>query len=84
MFKGHQFIKLTNENWVLDLTEYIGYKVKLNKNGSVNGYKEAFSATLIGNEVIFEKFTRVPLKVLREASNQIRIFNDELGAEEYE
>ena len=78
MFQGHQFIKLLNENWVLDLTEYIGYKVKLDENMNVDSYKQAFQATAIEDEIMFEKFTRVPIKVLKEAANVIRCYqNDE-------
>mgnify|MGYP006939713376 FL=1 len=79
MFKGHQFIKLLNDNWILDLTEYQGYKVKLDDNNNVIGYKEAFTVEVIGDEIMFNKTTRVPLKVLKEASNQIRIYEKEIG-----
>lgn len=79
MFKGHQFVKLINDNWVLDLTEYQGYKVKLDDNNKVISYKEAFTAELIEDEIIFTKTTRVPLKVLKEAANQIRIYEEEIG-----
>lgn len=77
MFKGHQFIKLVNENWVLDLTEYVGYKVKLNDNKEVDSYKEAFQVITIGEEIMFDKKIRVPLKILKEASNQIRYYQDD-------
>lgn len=79
MFKGHQFIKLLNDNWVFDLTEYQGYKVKLDGNNNVIGYKEAFTAEVVEDEIIFNKTTRVPLKVLKEAYNQIRIYEAEIG-----
>lgn len=79
MFKGHQFIKLLNDNWILDLTEYQGYKVKLDNDNNVIGYKEAFTVEVIGDEIMFNKTTRVPLKVLKEASNQIRIYEKEIG-----
>ena len=74
MFKGHQFIKLIDNNWVFDLTEFIGYKVKVDDSGNVVSYKEAFEAEAIEDEIIFNKLTRVPLKVLKEASNQIRLY----------
>ena len=69
MFEGHQFIKLLNDNWVLDITEFIGYKVKLGDNREVMSYKEAFPATVADNEVSFDKNIRVPIKVLKEAAN---------------
>lgn len=79
MFKGHQLIKLINEDWVFDLTEFVGYKVKHNSNGEVESYKEAFQALTIGEELVFEKRTRVPLKVLKEAANQIQEYLKEYG-----
>jgi hypothetical protein len=78
MFKGHQFIKLLNDNWVLDLTEYQGYKVKLDSDNNAISYKEAFTVEVVGDEIMFNKKTRVPLKVLKEASNQIRMYEEEL------
>lgn len=77
MFKGHHFIKLVNENWVFDLTEFVGYKVKVDNDGNVSSYREAFQALTVGDEIIFNKFTRVPLKILKEASKQIRDYMDE-------
>lgn len=71
MFNGHQFIKLINDTWVLDVTEYVGYKVKINDNKEVVSYREAFTATVADNEVSFDKSIRVPVKVLREAANII-------------
>ena len=71
MFEGHQFIKLINDTWVLDLTEYTGYKVKVSQDNKVEEYKEAFTITVANNEVSIEKNMRVPIKVLREATNII-------------
>lgn len=79
MFKGHQFIKLLDDNWVFDLTEYEGYKVKFDKDHNITGYKEAFIAEVVEDEIMFNKLTRVPLKVLKEAANQIRIYESKLG-----
>lgn len=79
MFKGHQFIKLINENWVLDITEFQGYKVKLDDNGEVIDYKKAFTAKVDNNDVKFDKYMRVPLKVLKEACNQIMVYEAKLG-----
>lgn len=79
MFKGHQFVKLLNDNWVLDLTDYQGYKVKVDKEGNVKGYKEAFTVNIVEDEIMFEKQTRLPLKVLKEAANYIREYEKLLG-----
>ena len=72
MFQGHQFIKLLNDNWVLDLTEFVGYKVTLDNDGNVKKYKETFQIILDTEDIIFEKSGRVPLKVLKEAAIQVR------------
>ena len=77
MFRGHQFVKLINDNWVLDLTEYIGYKVKVNENLEVESYRQAFQAMVIGEEIIFEKFTRVPIKILKEAASFIKDYESD-------
>lgn len=71
MFKGHQIVKLINNNWVFDFTEFIGYSIKTDSNGNIKSYKEAFSAHFNGTDITFDKKCRVPLKVLKEASNQI-------------
>ena len=72
MFKGHQLVKLINNNWILDFTDYIGYSVKLDSDGNIKSYKEAFQASISNGEITFDKKCRVPLKVLKEASNQIK------------
>lgn len=37
MFHGHRFIKI-NDEWVFDITECVGYSVKLNSHGNVEQY----------------------------------------------
>ncbi len=78
MFKGHQLVKLINNNWVLDFTDYIGYNIKLDNNGNVKDYKEAFQVSIDGNDIKFDKKCRVPLKVLKEASNQIKKYQSSM------
>jgi uncharacterized lipoprotein YajG len=79
MFKGHQFVKLLSDKWVLDLTEYQGYKVNTNSKGEVTSYTEAFEIRVEGSNIAFDKQTRVPLKVLKEAANQIIEYQAEIG-----
>lgn len=81
MFTGHTFTKLINENWVFDFTEYIGYKVELNKQGEVRKYTEAFRAVTEDNKINFLKSMSVPVKVLREAQKQIELYQNDLGGE---
>lgn len=71
MFKGHQLVKLINDNWVFDFTDYTGYNVKVDKDGNIVNCKEAFQAIVEGESINFEKNCRVPVKVLKEAANQI-------------
>lgn len=78
MFQGHKFVKLLNNTWVLDLTEFEGYKVKTDKKGNIEEYKSAFTAVVEGDEVSFEKRMRVPLKVLKEATLQILKYHSEV------
>jgi len=72
MFRGHEFVKLLNDNWVLDLTEYKGYNVKQDKNSNELKYKLAFYVTTDEkNNITFDKLTRIPVKVLKEARNVV-------------
>lgn len=82
MFKGHQIVKLLNDNWVFDFTTFTGYSIKLDKDGQIKSYKEAFSAEINNDEVIFEKHSRVPLKIMKEASNQIRMYQSNMVEED--
>lgn len=78
MFQGHNFVKLVNDNWVLDLTEFTGYKVKLNEEHKVESYKEAFSATYTENGVEFDKYINIPLKILKEAAKLIATYIEDI------
>ena len=64
-FDGHQLYTIGND-WVFDLTEFIGYKV-IKKNGHVSSYEKAFSVEKNINNTDF-KFSRdikVPAGVVR-------------------
>ena len=69
MFLGHNFRKLINDNWVIDLTEFYGYKVSSSEinNKKVIRYTRVFKVSIVDGKVTFEKYARVPLKVLKEA-----------------
>ena len=72
MYEGHHFIKICGDEWVFDITEFIGYKVKLDKDKkTVKEYKPAFEAMNYNKQIVFEKYTRVPAKVLRETAEVI-------------
>lgn len=81
MFKGHQLVKLINNNWILDFTDYIGYNVKIDNKGNIKEYKEAFQVNIDKDNITFDKKCRVPLKVLKEASKQIRDYQSSMAGE---
>lgn len=66
MFKGHQLVKLVNDHWVFDITDYTGYKVSINKSGEATSYKEAFRAYRDDDEICIEKTIPVPIKIIKE------------------
>ncbi len=67
MFLGHNFKKLINDNWVIDLTEFYGYKVIKKKSSNDMAYTKAFKVNIVNGKVTFEKYVRIPAKVLQEA-----------------
>ena len=70
MFTGHKFIKLINDNWVLDVNEFKAYKVDIDKNKNVVKRTLAFKVKLgESGDIGFEKFIDTPVKVLKEARN---------------
>lgn len=78
MYEGHQFIKVCNDNWVFDITEFIGYKVQLSRDKkTVKGYKKAFTAIDMDKQIIFEKHMGVPAKVLKETVDVIEKYEKE-------
>jgi hypothetical protein len=77
MFRGHKFIRLINNSWVLDITEFVGYSVEVGKNEEVIGYQEAFKVRKEDGEVEFDKFIDIPVIVLKEAANQIKLYSEE-------
>lgn len=81
MFEGHEFVKLVNNNWVLDLTENKGYAVKCDFKGKVKDYKLAFTVEVKDNTFNVVKEIKVPLKILKEAYNQINEYNKNIEVE---
>lgn len=72
MFEGHDFIKLINNSWVLDLTDCTGYKVEIDSNGEVERYTKAFDVLIEDGNITFEKYISIPVKILKEATNQVK------------
>lgn len=68
-FRGHKFIKLITDNWVLDTTEGIGYYVETNSCGKAVRYTEAFRLHIntVNCTISFAKYIDVPVKIMVEA-----------------
>ncbi len=77
-FKGHTLYKIDN-NWVFDLTTFIGYKVDLNDSGDVKRYQKAFIAVFKKENYsyTFDKIIHVPIRVLRRVINVIQAYRRE-------
>lgn len=81
-FKGHKFVKLITNNWVLDTTEGIGYHVLLDRNGRVIRHDIAFRLHINRQTgaISFKKNGNVPVKILLEAmtvaNNYISLCSD--------
>lgn len=83
MYGGHQFIKICGDEWVFDITEFLGYKVVLEKDKkTVKDYKLAFTVLGYEKEIVFEKHTRVPAKVLKETVDIIKKYRKEAYLDE--
>lgn len=72
MFDGHRLFKIGN-NWVFDLTEFIGYKVT-QEDGVIKTYEKAFTVTKSNsdNSLSFKKKTLIPAGVMRKSDLIIR------------
>lgn len=78
MYYGHHFIKVCGDTWVFDITEFLGYKVVLNKDKqTVKEFKLAFTATSYNKQIVFEKHIGVPAKILKETVNIIENYERE-------
>lgn len=80
MFQGHQFVKLLNDNWVIDLTEFKGYKLEFDKDNNIKSKKLAFIIyeDTENKKLNITKKIRVPVNVMREAVNFITEYEKSL------
>lgn len=75
--KGHTLIKLINSNWVLDITECIGYYIETDKKSRLKTRNEiqkitkAFEIKVTDSDMEIDKYINVPVKVLTEAREQV-------------
>jgi hypothetical protein len=72
--KGHTLIKLINDNWVLDITECVGYYVTISNKSSpdkIQTITKAFEIRITDGDIIIDKFMDVPLRILIEAREQV-------------
>ena len=66
MFNGHQLYTI-GEEWVFDLTEFIGYRIKI-KNSKVQSYERVFTVKRDKSYGYkFDKQTAIPLGVMRKS-----------------
>ena len=70
-FQGHQFVKIVNDNWVLDLTEYVGYYVELNRKKEVKGHHKVFEVVNENGEWCIDDVNtsydkKIPIRVKKE------------------
>ena len=78
MYEGHHFVKICNEQWVFDITEFIGYKVVLEKDKkTIKEFKPAFTVIKDHTQYIFEKHISVPVRVLKESLSVIEKYEKE-------
>lgn len=71
MFEGHRLYKIGND-WVFDLTEFIGYKVNV-EGSKVESFEKAFTVKRSEDNKSY-KFTRavpIPVGVMRKAKTII-------------
>lgn len=85
MFKGHQFVKLINDSWILDLTEFKGYEVNLDSNGEIVSFRQRFSVNVEnGNISLKREMGAIPVKIIKEAINQVRNHLEMMGLDKVE
>lgn len=85
MFKGHQFVKLINDSWILDLTEFKGYEVNLDSNGKIVSFRQRFSVNVEnGNISLKREMGAIPVKIIKEAINQVRNHLEMMGLDKVE
>lgn len=78
MYDGHHLIKICGDTWVFDITEFLGYKVKLEKdNKTVKSFELAFSVIEDGKQLVFEKHLKVPAKILKRTVDIINQYEQE-------
>lgn len=79
-FEGHEFFKINN-NWVFDKTEFIGYKIQVDrKTDTILKYEKAFKVQDKEQTCNF-KYTKyinnIPLGILRKSEDIIRAYYKE-------
>lgn len=74
-FDGHQIYKIGND-WVFDITEYIGYRVLKDDCGQVTSYDKAFylEKSNNGKKTKFIQCLDVPVGVMRKAAKIVDIY----------
>ena len=70
-FQGHRFYKIGN-NWIFNLTEFVGYKVEV-RDGKVEQFEEAFRVIKSEDhtDYNFQREMPIPLGVMRKSKSII-------------
>lgn len=78
IFDGHQLVKI-GDDWVFDMTTFIGYKVSIDGAGQVDTYSKAFIAIRDKHtgDYSFDKLMDIPIRVLRSTVNIIQKYREE-------
>ena len=79
MFKGHQFC-ISNEDFVFDLTDFIGYKTIKSKDGNIAGYEKAYKAMIdTDRNIEYVKYRDIPSDLTDKTNSIIRDYMIKLG-----
>lgn len=78
MFDGHVMYKIC-DNWIFNLTEFIGYKIKTKQNGQVESYTKAYKLNKeeTNEYYYYDKYISVPVGVLRKSMDIVENYNKE-------
>lgn len=72
-----KLVKVCGDCWVLDTNSLTGHKVYLDKDGNYKYHKPAFSVLLESNTISFDRYMKVPLKVIRNTLKYIDAHKEE-------
>ncbi|MEM4385945.1 MAG: hypothetical protein QXD03_05300 [Candidatus Anstonellales archaeon] len=71
-FDGHKVIIIDNE-WMLDVTEFIGYKIDYDDEGKIKSAIKAYTISIDreNNKIEFKRHIKVPTKIIMRSAGII-------------